>query len=195
MKVLNYKGYSGELVPDLEAGVLHGRVLGLRAVITFQGDTVPEAIEAFHDSINDYLEACAEDEEEPERPFSGKLPYRTTPERHRRIALAAAERGMSINAWMDAALAEAADREMASPPSETPIAESAVGRTKDIGLGPDATSWTAGSIGPGLALTASTSSPIPFTGAHGPNTRRQLPADDTIDSRVGLRIGTATNVH
>jgi len=38
--------------------------------------------------------------------YSGKLPYRTTPDIHRKIYLAATKAGKSINAWMDEVLAQ-----------------------------------------------------------------------------------------
>ncbi len=60
--------------------------------------------------MDDYLAFCAERGEEPEKPYSGNLPFRTTPELHRRIALAATAAGKSINAWLSDAAAEAADR-------------------------------------------------------------------------------------
>jgi predicted HicB family RNase H-like nuclease len=44
---------------------------------------------------------------EPSKPFSGKLPFRTTVERHRQIYLAAKKANKSINSWMDDTLAEA----------------------------------------------------------------------------------------
>jgi len=53
---------------------------------------------------------CQELAKEPDKPCSGKLPFRTTPERHRKIFLAAKLAGKSINAWMDDTLAEAAER-------------------------------------------------------------------------------------
>jgi predicted HicB family RNase H-like nuclease len=53
-------------------------------------------------------------QQEPDRPYSGKLPFRTTPERHRRIAQAARVAGKSINAWMDEALVTAADATLAA---------------------------------------------------------------------------------
>ena len=71
---------------------------------------VEEIRQAFQDSVDDYLAFCHDLRQEPDKPFSGKLPYRTTPERHRLIAIAAKKTGKSINAWMDEALGEAADR-------------------------------------------------------------------------------------
>ena len=38
------------------------------------------------------------------------LPFRTSPERHRKILLAAKLVGKSINAWMDDTLVQAAER-------------------------------------------------------------------------------------
>ena len=51
--MLKYKGYTGYVVyDDNEARIFHGEVVGLRAVITFQGTTVEEIEQAFKDSID-----------------------------------------------------------------------------------------------------------------------------------------------
>ena len=60
MNLLRYKGYTGQVEVDAEAGVLFGRVLDIRDVVTFEGETVAEVVGAFHDSVNDYLAFCAE---------------------------------------------------------------------------------------------------------------------------------------
>jgi predicted HicB family RNase H-like nuclease len=108
MNILNYKGYTGDIDIDNDENILHGRVLNLKAVITFEGKTVEEIKEAFKESIDVYLEICAELGNEPEKPFSGKLPFRTTPDHHRLIHLAATKVGKSINAWMDEVLTQEA---------------------------------------------------------------------------------------
>jgi predicted HicB family RNase H-like nuclease len=54
--MLKYKGHTGHVEFDDEAGIFHGEVLDLRDVITFQGETVEEIKKAFRDSIDDYLE-------------------------------------------------------------------------------------------------------------------------------------------
>lgn len=113
MNLLIYKGYTAELTLDSEANLISGRVLGLRDVIYFEAETPAEASQAFHDSVDDYLAWCAEDGREPEKPYSGQFRFRTTPERHRMIARAAAREGKSINAWADETLAAAARRELA----------------------------------------------------------------------------------
>jgi predicted HicB family RNase H-like nuclease len=107
--MLNYKGYTGQLEIDDDAGIIFGRVLDIRDVVTFKGETVAEAKQSFQDSVDDYLEFCQELGQEPDKPFSGKLPFRTTPEHHRKLFLAAAKAGKSINAWMDEVLVKAAN--------------------------------------------------------------------------------------
>jgi predicted HicB family RNase H-like nuclease len=57
--MLTYKGYRGHFELDAETGLFHGEVLDTRDVITFQGTSVEELTQAFHDSIDDYLEFCS----------------------------------------------------------------------------------------------------------------------------------------
>lgn len=56
-----YKGYEGIAEFDEDAHIFSGEVLGLKDVITFQGESVSELEQAFHDSVDDYLEWCSED--------------------------------------------------------------------------------------------------------------------------------------
>jgi predicted HicB family RNase H-like nuclease len=103
---MEYKGYEGLMEVDDDAGVIFGRVIGLRDVITFQGETVAEARQAFHDSVDDYLALCAERGEEPEKSYSGKFVVRVKPELHRLLAIKAEVAGMSLNGFLAKLLAE-----------------------------------------------------------------------------------------
>ncbi|WP_323036714.1 type II toxin-antitoxin system HicB family antitoxin [Pararhodobacter sp.] len=108
-----YKGYSASIWLDSDDRLFHGTVEGIRDVIHFSGASIDELEASFHGSVDDYLAWCAEDGRMPEKPFSGKLAFRTTPEHHRLIAEAAMKRAQSINQWMDDALTEAAARTLA----------------------------------------------------------------------------------
>ena len=98
--MLEYKGYTGHVEFDDEAGLFHGEVLDLRDVVTFQGKSVQELERAFHDSIDDYLEFCKERDEEPDKPFSGRLMLRLPPPLHRQVHLRARRDGKSLNQWI-----------------------------------------------------------------------------------------------
>ncbi|WP_088007075.1 type II toxin-antitoxin system HicB family antitoxin [Indiicoccus explosivorum] len=58
MTLLRYKGYTGKVEIDLEANTLYGEVIDIRDVVTFQGENISQLTEAFHDSVDDYLEFC-----------------------------------------------------------------------------------------------------------------------------------------
>lgn len=109
--LFSYKGYTGEVSIDEEADLLSGEVIDIRDVVTFEGETVAEVKQAFRDSVDDYLDFCHELGRKANKPFSGKLAFRTTPERHRKIVIAARSRGKSVNSWMDETLALAAEQE------------------------------------------------------------------------------------
>ena len=98
--MMKHKGYIGKVEYDDEAGIFHGEVINLRDVITFQGDSVEELRQAFRDSVEDYLEFCAERNEEPEKPFSGKFIVRIPPELHRKIYTRAKIADTSLNSWV-----------------------------------------------------------------------------------------------
>mgnify|MGYP006293191171 FL=1 len=106
---MEYKGYSAKVQFDEDANVFHGEVINLRDVVTFEGETVDELRQAFQDSVDDYLEFCAERDEEPEKPYSGKFVVRVEPELHKRLAIEARKRGVSINSLVGEALSKTID--------------------------------------------------------------------------------------
>jgi len=109
--MLKHKGYIGSVEFDDEDEVFHGKVIGIRDVITFQGTSVEELKEAFTDSVEDYLEFCAERGEEPEKPYSGKFVLRLPEKGHRLISTAAQLSNKSLNTWAIENLIKAAENE------------------------------------------------------------------------------------
>jgi predicted HicB family RNase H-like nuclease len=106
--MMEYKGYLSRIEFDDEANIFHGEVINIRDVITFQGKSVDELRKTFEDSVEDYLAFCAEREEEPDKPFSGRFTVRLSPEQHRKVILAAEKAGKDIEMWVEEALTQAA---------------------------------------------------------------------------------------
>lgn len=72
------------------------RVLGLRSNINLHGETVAELRRAFPAAVQDYLADCNEQGLSPEKPASGKLPLRVSPEVHSRALVRAQTSGKSL---------------------------------------------------------------------------------------------------
>jgi len=103
--MIEYKGYTGVFESDPSIDAFHGRVVGLQDVVSFQGSSMDELRREMAESVEDYLELCVEVGKEPERPYRGEFLVRTTPELHRAAAIEAESAGLSLNAWVEAALA------------------------------------------------------------------------------------------
>ena len=104
---MEYKGYSAKVEFDDDANIFHGEVINLRDVITFEGETVKELKQAFQDSVDDYLDFCAQRGEDPEKPYSGKFVIRVEPELHKNITIEARKAGKSLNVWISDAIYKA----------------------------------------------------------------------------------------
>jgi len=126
---VKYKGYTAVLKADEEQGILFGRVIGLRDVITFQAETVSEAIKEFHISVDTYLKLCQSRQQSPEKPYSGNFMVRVNPELHRRIAILAQSRSVSINSLVANLVRRACARRDGNPPAiEMPCQDAMPGR-------------------------------------------------------------------
>jgi predicted HicB family RNase H-like nuclease len=135
---MKYKGYTGVVEFDEESSSLYGRVIGLRDVITFQGESVAEVTQAFRDSVDDYLEFCANRGRAPDKPYSGQFVLRIDPELHRALSHAAEEKGRSLTSLVEETLAAAFIPQVeATPPAGgAPLAVRAQGRSVGGSAGP-----------------------------------------------------------
>lgn len=95
--MMRYKGYLGKVEFDAEAGLLHGEVLGIRDVVTFQAESVKELNQSFRDSVDDYLTFCHQRGENPDKPYSGQFVVRLDPALHRQASIAAETMGGTLN--------------------------------------------------------------------------------------------------
>ena len=98
--MIEYKGYTGAIEFDRQLRLFTGHVLDLRDEIYFEGDSVESLEASMQRAVDHYLKVCKARNEEPERPFSGKLNVRLGPDLHRAAAIAAAAEGESLNNWL-----------------------------------------------------------------------------------------------
>lgn len=103
-----YKGYSARVDYDDEDDIFIGRLVGIRDGVGFHADTVQGLRQAFQEAVEDYIETCAKTGKEPQKSYSGRMMFRTSPEVHERAARAAELSGKSLNQWAEEVLAAAA---------------------------------------------------------------------------------------
>ena len=107
MNDMNYKGYFARVEFDPEDHIFVGHIVGIRDVVGFHGESVVELEAAFREAVDDYLVACKELNQEPNKPYSGRLMLRIPMDLHASVAAAAEAKGKSINKWVTGVLRSA----------------------------------------------------------------------------------------
>ena len=102
--LMEFEGYHAKIEFDQEDQIFIGRVLGINDSINFHGQSVKELTKEFHNAIANYLDYCKQVGKEPEREFKGSFNVRIKPEQHKRIALYAANEGITINQFVARAI-------------------------------------------------------------------------------------------
>jgi predicted HicB family RNase H-like nuclease len=100
MNTMKYKGFIGSVAFSEADGVFFGKIEGIDGLVNFEGESVAELTNAFHEAVEDYLAYCEEEGIEPHKSYSGSLNVRLTPETHTRVAIMAKQLGISINAFI-----------------------------------------------------------------------------------------------
>ena len=106
MNTMTYKGYLGSVAYSEKDNVFFGKVEGINGLVNFEGESVKELTEAFHEAVDDYLAYCKDEGIEPEKSYTGILNVRLKPAVHRQIAMLAKQAGMTINSYIKEALEE-----------------------------------------------------------------------------------------
>ena len=101
---IQYKGYVGSVEFSEDDGIFFGKVMGIRSLISYEGENAHDLIEDFHGAVDDYLETCKAEGKEPEVAFKGSFNIRLSPELHKRIFIYAASHQMSMNRYIEETL-------------------------------------------------------------------------------------------
>ena len=99
MNTMSHKGYTARVEYDERDNIFVGRILGIRSIISFHGETVDQLRSEFEQAVDEYLVECKKEGVQPEKPASGKLLLRVPPEVHGRALVAAQAAGKSLNQW------------------------------------------------------------------------------------------------
>ncbi len=105
--MMHHRGYYGSVHYDDDDEVFYGKVEFVRALVSYEGTDVKKLRRAFEEAVDDYLDLCSAKGRDPDRPFKGSFNVRVGQHLHRRAAVAAAQRGVSLNRFVAQALEKA----------------------------------------------------------------------------------------
>ena len=94
---LKYKGYLGSVEYSADDNCLFGKVMFIKSLLMYEGETLQELEEMFHETIDEYLADCEAEGIKPNGPCSGVLNLRLGHSRHLAVAEQANKLGVSIN--------------------------------------------------------------------------------------------------
>ena len=104
---MEYKGYVGSIEFSPEDELFFGKVLGIRALVSYEGTDAKELIGDFHNAVDDYLAMCEEEGIQPEKAYKGGFNVRISPELHKQAVIAAISKHMSLNSFVESAISQA----------------------------------------------------------------------------------------
>lgn len=62
MNTMTYKGYLGSVAYSEKDQVFFGKIEGINGFVNFEGESVKELTEAFHEAVDDYLTYCEKED-------------------------------------------------------------------------------------------------------------------------------------
>lgn len=105
-ETLEYGIYNGSVQYSSEDKILHGRVIGIRDMITYEGNDVRSLEKNFRAAVDEYLNFCKEEGKVADTPFKGSFNVRVPQELHKRAAIYAEEHHQKLNNVVKEALEE-----------------------------------------------------------------------------------------
>lgn len=119
-RILSYKNYSGSIEVSIEDGCLHGEILFINDLVSYEAENVRELQAAFAEAVDSYLDKCRREGLEPDKPCSGTFNVRLAPELHRSASVAAAGKGQSLNDFVKDCVSDGVSAAINKDPGSTP---------------------------------------------------------------------------
>lgn len=102
--MITHKGYIGSVEFSEEDGLFYGKVMGIRSLISYEGENAKELLDDFHGAVDDYLKSCEAEGKQAETAYKGSFNIRISPEFHKRMILYATAHNMSLNRYIEETL-------------------------------------------------------------------------------------------
>lgn len=101
---LTYKGFQGSVEVSMEDDCLHGQILFIDDLITYEGESPAALKTAFEEAIDRYKAYCKSTGKPENKPCSGTFNIRISPELHKQATTQARQRGINLNEFVKGAI-------------------------------------------------------------------------------------------
>jgi predicted HicB family RNase H-like nuclease len=95
--ILTYKGFIGSVNYSADNHIFFGKIEGINDLVTFEGSTVEDLENAFHDMVNQHIEDCRLEGKPVEKSYKGSFNVRISSDLHKKAVLSARSKGITLN--------------------------------------------------------------------------------------------------
>ena len=110
MSNLTYKGYTGTIEASIEDGCLHGQILFITDIITYEGNTVDDIKTSFEEAVDHYLAYCHDTGKPANKPYSGTFNVRVGQDLHRKAVEVAYNQSITLNDFVAQSIKKAIEK-------------------------------------------------------------------------------------
>ena len=105
--VLKYKKFIATVRYSDEDEAFIGRIEGINAIVSFEGQSVSELKKAFKEAVESYMAVCRKKGITAiQKSYTGAFNVRINSDLHRRVAITAKLQGSTLNAFVKKAIEE-----------------------------------------------------------------------------------------
>jgi predicted HicB family RNase H-like nuclease len=104
VETINYKGFTGSIEVSYTQDCVHGKILFINDLVTYEAPTPGKIKEEFELAVEDYIETCKELGIEPHKSFNGTFNIRIKPKQHEELAFQAIKNDETINKIVNTAI-------------------------------------------------------------------------------------------
>jgi len=101
-ELLNYRGFSGSVEFSKEDNVFYGKLLGIKGLVLYEGDTIDELIQGFREMTDEYIDFC--ERNDMPLPMQDKTSVFVKLETYRQAVETAQQKGIAWEEFADKAL-------------------------------------------------------------------------------------------
>lgn len=111
--MLRHKDFVGSVQFSSTDELFYGKITGIDDLISFEGESVKELKTAFIEAVEDYIELCKSVGKDPFKSYKGTLNVRIGPELHKLASEHATLQGITLNKYIQNAIAKEVNEEKA----------------------------------------------------------------------------------